>query len=116
MGISVSFLLFMHVYAKRYNPIIRITRHCSCSLELNEPEAVLLLRRDGVLQRPPSVVLFLHHGQRFLLLRGRRALPPGRDAPVLAPESRGQGQLEALFQGGPRQTEVQYANLSHSLS
>ena len=75
------------------------------SLELNEPEAVLL-RRDGVLQRPPSVVLLLHHGQRHLPLRGRRAVPPGRDAPVVAPESRGQGQLQALLQGGPAQTEV----------
>ena len=89
----------MHVYAKRYNPI---TRHCH-SLELNEPE-VLLFRRDGVLQRPPSVVP--RHGQRCLLLRGLRAVPPGRDAPVLAPQSRGQGQLEALLQGGPPQTEV----------
>ena len=84
--------------AQRYNPI---TRHWSL---MNLKCSSVLFRRDGVLHRPSSVVL--HHGQQRVLIRGRRAVSLSRDAPVLAPQSRGQGQLEALLQGGPSQTEV----------
>ena len=58
---------------------------------------------NGVLEQPCVVP---RDGQRRLFRRGHRALPLGRVAPVVAASSGGQGQLEALLEGGPRQTAV----------
>ena len=65
-------------------------------------ESVLGLGVNGVLQQP---CVARRDGQRRLLRRGHRALPLGRVAPVAASYG-GQGQLEALLEGGPRQTAV----------
>ena len=61
-----------------------------------------ILSVNGVLEQPCVVP---RDGQRRLFRRGHRALPLGRVAPVVA-SSGGQGQLEALLEGGPRQTAV----------
>ena len=57
---------------------------------------------NGVLLQPCVVRVDLRQDGQLIRRRGR-TLPPGRVAPVAAG---GQGQLEALLQGGPRQTEV----------